>query len=129
MSGGFTSTCKPAQELSYISMCGSADFIAGCNADSVKRASEISKSMRCTGAGEGGAPIVERLSATSTCTKWDKCPGGNFVEACVTDGLPPNISGHLSPADISFVRPGSDLDFPRYSFEKFSLLVEPDQIL
>lgn len=125
ISSGFVgTTCKPSNPISYISMCGSVDDEAHCQDSVASIAQRWSKLLKCTGAGGASAPVVRQMSATTKCTQWDACAGGNFVETCMTEGLAHNVSGHLRPDGTSFRRPGSDLDFPVYMFQKFSLLAD-----
>jgi len=118
------SSCAPSKPISYISMCGSADDEAKCQLSFGDTAKHWSQMMACSGDGPGGAPVVFRMSATSRCTQWSHCKDGNFVEYCTSEGLPHNVSGHLRPDDISYIRPGSDIDFPGYSFQRFSMMVD-----
>ena len=39
-----------------------------------------------------------------------------------------DVPGHIAPDDTSFLHPGSDLDYTKYIFEKFSLRVRNDQL-
>ena len=64
-----------------------------------------------------------------TCTIWTQCEGGHLFESCHVDGLPHQISGKLKPDQSSFLRPGSDVDWTKRTFERFSLLVEPSKLL
>lgn len=125
LSGDWTDSvlyCKPSKPISYVSICGTADDVATCQLTFENTAKHWSELMNCSGAGENGSPVEVRMSVTSTCTQWDTCAGGNFVEFCKTEGLAHDLSGHLRPDGTSYVRPGSDLDFSAYMFQKFSLL-------
>lgn len=113
------SSCKPAQPTSYVSSCGSSDYVVECTKTSVKIAQHWSKELKCTGAGGDG--IVNKISATSQCTHWDNCAGGNFVEVCIVDWLTHSIPGHTSPQGFAFVPPGDQLNFTEYAFQKFSI--------
>lgn len=115
--------CNPSKPISYLSTCGSLDDEAKCQYNFENTAKHWSKLNNCTGVGENGAPVVLEMSATTKCTQWSKCAGGTSVESCKTEGLGHDPSGHLRPDGTSFLRPGSDLDFPEYMFQKFSLLV------
>jgi poly(3-hydroxybutyrate) depolymerase len=115
--------CHLDRPLPYVSMCGSKDDEAHCQITFAQTAKHFSKQNNCTGAGPKGSPIVLQMSDTTTCTQWSQCAGGSFVEYCLSSGLAHDPSGHLRPDDISYLRPGSDLDFTRYMFQKFSLLV------
>jgi len=114
--------CTPSRPISYLSMCGSADDEAFCQNGARDTAAQISKLSQCTGQGPLGEPILEKMSATTTCMQWSNCKDGNFVESCMSEGLAHDVSGHLRPDDISYIRPGSDLDITEYMFQKFSLL-------
>eukprot|EP00930_Biecheleria_cincta_P053407 TRINITY_DN3889_c0_g1_i2.p1 TRINITY_DN3889_c0_g1~~TRINITY_DN3889_c0_g1_i2.p1 ORF type:complete len:378 (-),score=57.15 TRINITY_DN3889_c0_g1_i2:292-1425(-) len=114
--------CTPARPISYVSMCGTKDDEAFCQLGQASTAKRFSQLYNCSGARPSGGPITTRLSLTTTCTLWDSCAGGNFVEYCQTEGLSHDASGHLRPDDTSYVRPGSDLDFPKYAMQKFSIL-------
>lgn len=115
-------TCQPKHPLTYISFCGSGDEVSGCAATSRLLAEAWSHGMNCYGQGPWGAPITEQRSATATCIKWEKCDGGNFVENCYSEGQDHNPSGVLRPEGSSILRPASDLRWPEYVFERFSLL-------
>jgi len=39
----------------------------------------------------------------------------------MVEGLAHDVSGHLRPDNTSYLRPGADLDFAEYAFQKFSL--------
>lgn len=110
-------SCSPSRPISFVSMCGSKDDEAYCQRTSFKAASRWGEQLNCT------AGIQRRVSATSNCTEWSDCEGGNFVETCESTGLGHDVSGHLRPDDTSYIRPGSDLDFSQYVFQKFSLFV------
>lgn len=114
--------CIPARPISYVSMCGTRDDESMCQRSQVSTAERFSQLYNCSGAGPSGQPITTRLSVTTNCTLWDSCAGGNFVEYCQTEGLSHDASGHLRPDDTSYLRPGSDLDFPKYAMQKFSIL-------
>jgi len=118
------SPCTPARPISYLSMCGSKDDEAFCQWSQTRTAESFSRIYNCSGAGPSGGPVTTRLSLTTKCTLWDSCAGGNFVEYCQTEGLSHDASGHLRPDDTSYLRPGSDLDFPKYTMQKFSLLAD-----
>lgn len=123
MSGDFAfEPCSPSRPISYVSVCGSMDDEAFCQFGQAHTAQRFSKLYNCSGMGPNGGPVSVRLSATTNCTMWDSCEGDNFVEYCQIEGLSHDASGHLRPDDTSFLRPGADLDFPRYAMQKFSLL-------
>eukprot|EP00930_Biecheleria_cincta_P062477 TRINITY_DN47948_c0_g1_i1.p1 TRINITY_DN47948_c0_g1~~TRINITY_DN47948_c0_g1_i1.p1 ORF type:complete len:473 (+),score=64.24 TRINITY_DN47948_c0_g1_i1:41-1459(+) len=123
MSGDFAfEPCSPSRPISYVSVCGSMDDGAFCQFGQAHTAQRFSKLYNCSGTGPHDGPVRMRLSATTTCKLWDSCEGNNFVEYCRIEGLSHDVSGHLRPDDTSFLRPGADLDFPRYAMQKFSLL-------
>lgn len=117
------SFCSPSRKISYISFCGSQDEKTSCQDTFALTAEMWSKRVQCKGAGPGNNSVKYKVSATSICTSYDSCEGGNFVEWCKTEGLSHDISGHLRPDDTSYLRPASDLDASEYIFQKFSLLV------
>ncbi|CAJ1402472.1 unnamed protein product [Effrenium voratum] len=114
--------CDVSHPISYVSICGTADDEAMCQYSFEDTAESLSKLHNCAGAGPAGAPVTFQRSATTSCKVWDACPQQNFVEVCRTEGLSHDISGHLRPDSTSYLRPGSDLDFAEYAFQKFSLL-------
>jgi len=117
----FIEGCSPARPISYISMCGSEDDEAHCQYFFKSTAEQVSRLNSCTGQGPSGEPIEENRSATTKCKQWSNCKDGNFVEWCETTGLSHDVSGHLRPDDISYIRPASDLDIVEYVLQKFSL--------
>eukprot|EP00747_Dinoflagellata_sp_TGD_P213164 gnl/TRDRNA2_/TRDRNA2_86155_c0_seq1.p1 gnl/TRDRNA2_/TRDRNA2_86155_c0~~gnl/TRDRNA2_/TRDRNA2_86155_c0_seq1.p1 ORF type:complete len:405 (-),score=57.56 gnl/TRDRNA2_/TRDRNA2_86155_c0_seq1:38-1252(-) len=110
--------------ISYISECGTKDDEAFCQFNLAKTAEAWSRIQNCTGDRQRAAPITLQMSATTSCTEWTTCNGGNFVESCQTIGLGHNPSGHMRPDDTSYVRPASDLDIFAHVFQKLSLLAE-----
>ena len=67
--------------------------------------------------------------AQVNCTTWSQCSGGHLFEFCVVDGMSHNIPGRLKPDQTTFIRAGSDVDWTKRTFERFSLLVQPGQLL
>jgi len=108
--------CNPSHPTSYLNLCGSKDDEAYCQMSFRGTAQLWAKRNNCQ-----GNPVQRRISATTNCTEWSTCEGGNFVETCEVFGLAHDISGHLRPDDTSYIRPGSDIDFPQYIFQKFSI--------
>merc|ERR1719210_107510 len=86
--------CQPSRPISYISMCGSMDDEAHCQDTFQHTAQHWSNVMNCP-----NAPFLNQVSATSNCTQWSNCEGGNFVEVCESMGLGHDMSGHLRPDD------------------------------
>eukprot|EP00435_Cladocopium_sp_Y103_P049124 s755_g14.t1 len=115
--------CEISRPISYVSMCGSSDDEAFCQYFVEATGTRLSLLNHCAGAGPDGGAIMTKKSATTSCRSWDSCPQENFVEICETQGLAHDVSGHLRPDNTSYIRPGSDLDFAEYIFQKFSLLV------
>lgn len=111
-------SCEPSRPISYISSCGTKDDESFCQETFEASARKWSEMNNCTGAG-----YVVPVSATTTCTQWSTCVGGNFVEYCKTVGISHEVMGHLRPDSTSLLRPGSDIDFPAHIMQKFSLLV------
>lgn len=114
--------CEVSRPISYVSMCGSQDDEAFCQHFVEASGTRMSLLNHCSGAGPEGGAITSKKSATTFCRSWDLCPEDNFVEICHTQGLAHDVSGHLRPDNTSYIRPGSDLDFVEYAFQKFSLL-------
>ena len=114
--------CEISRHISYVSMCGTNDDEAFCQYSVETTGTRVSLLNHCTGAGPDGSAIRSKKSATTSCLSWDSCPQDNFVEICETRGLAHDVSGHLRPDNTSYIRPGSDLDFAEYVFQKFSLL-------
>ena len=114
--------CEVSRPISYVSMCGSQDDEAFCQYFVEESGTRLSLLNHCSGAGPEGGAITSKKSATTFCRSWDLCPEDNFVEICHTQGLAHDVSGHLRPDNTSYIRPGSDLDFVEYAFQKFSLL-------
>ena len=52
-----------------------------------------------------------------------------FSSSASVDGMAHNIPGHLKPDQTTFIRAGSDVDWTKRTFERFSLLVQPGQLL
>jgi len=112
-----------ARPVSILSYGGTQD--PNVNLDKLARMTE----KRAQASGCDGK-VVEQLSATVNCTIWSsQCSGGHLFEFCVVDGMAHNIPGHLKPDQTTFIRAGSDVDWTKRTFERFSLLVQPGQLL
>lgn len=113
--------CQISQPISYVSICGTNDDRSFCQIGAEKTAAVLSAKNNCFGGGLDDAAVKYARSATTSCKVWDTCPGQNFVEVCMVEGLAHDVSGHLRPDNTSYLRPGADLDFAEYAFQKFSL--------
>eukprot|EP00439_Symbiodinium_sp_Y106_P083226 s744_g23.t1 len=107
-----------ARPVSILSYGGTQD--PNVNLDKLARMTE----KRAQASGCDGK-VVEQLSATVNCTIWSQCSGGHLFEFCVVDGMAHNIPGHLKPDQTTFIRAGSDVDWTKRTFERFSLLALP----
>ena len=64
-----------------------------------------------------------------SCKFWAQCDGGHLFESCFVEGGVHATSGRLKPDQALAIRPGSDIDWTKRTFERFSLLVEPSKLL
>eukprot|EP00440_Ansanella_granifera_P045789 gb/GFBE01049601.1/.p1 GENE.gb/GFBE01049601.1/~~gb/GFBE01049601.1/.p1 ORF type:complete len:408 (+),score=51.17 gb/GFBE01049601.1/:1-1224(+) len=116
--------CSNSKPFSYAGFCSTSDEARSCTPDRVVKSAEFwSKRLNCVGKGPGGGPVSYNRSATSYCTEWSTCDDGNFVEYCITVGIDHTPSGQQRPDSTTILRPASDLEWPEYIFQKFSLLV------
>eukprot|EP00435_Cladocopium_sp_Y103_P061526 s647_g23.t1 len=113
--------CKNTTPVSYISFCGTSD-ISHCYLNSIQKATAVAKQTHCT------RSELRRKSATVNCTVWSGCHAGHVVESCLVFHLDHEIPGRVAPDGTTFLHPGSDLDYTKYVFEKFSLQVASDQL-
>lgn len=114
-------SCDDAVPTTYISFCGTSDSIK-CVIDGDLVAGTTAKQSRCED------HEFHRKSATVNCTVWTGCYDGHVVEHCLVHAMDHDVPGHIAPDDTSFLHPGSDLDYTKYIFEKFSLRVRNDQL-
>lgn len=113
--------CKNATPVTYISFCGTGD-ISHCYFNSIAKAETVAKQTHCS------RSELRRKSATVNCTVWSGCHAGHVVESCMVYRMDHEIPGRVAPDGTSFLHPGSDLDYTKYVFEKFSLQVASDQL-
>mmetsp|Transcript_11346 Transcript_11346/g.21415 ORF Transcript_11346/g.21415 Transcript_11346/m.21415 type:complete len:401 (-) Transcript_11346:20-1222(-) len=115
-------SCPELRPLSIYSIGGTGDPLMG-SSELDLGAKFFADRFNCQ------AHEFEALSASVNCTRWSTCAGGHVIENCWVDGMPHIIPGHLKPDDSTFIRPGSDIDWTKRTFEKFSLLVDHESIL
>lgn len=113
--------CQNATPVTYVSFCGTKD-IAHCYLNSLAKAETVANQTLCS------RSEVRRESATVNCTVWSGCHAGHVVESCMVYRLDHEIPGRVAPDGTTFLHPGSDLDYTKYVFEKFSLQVASDQL-
>ena len=73
--------------------------------------------------------MLRRVEQQVSCKSWSHCDGGHLFESCFVEGGVHTTSGHLKPDQALPIRPGSDVDWTKRTFERFSLLVEPSKLL
>jgi len=119
--GGDFKECKPAEPVSVIQFCGSAD--GACNGG-------IAATMVTWGEAAGcdvGSTTPTYVSKTTHCQAFDGCAVGTIVEWCMIDGLGHSYSGHLRPGNAGSAskpdfgyQPATNVDGYRYVMNRFS---------